>query len=149
MELILVNWNLCHITRQFFLKRKYSSISTTRHHKIGSKQNQMENELFQYIKSLQRNNQLVTRKIMFCRVIELLPMFKGEIYSSTFLKDAKNWFYFGFKPRYNLHYIIIYGASRKLSQGWEERVWIIITCVGMRHVPKVVNGTTINAIGDD
>ena len=59
---------------------------------------------------------------MFRIVIEVLPMFKGGIDSSTFLKDAKNWFYSGFKPIYNLRYIRISRASRKLTQGWEERV---------------------------
>ena len=86
---------------------------------------------------------------MFQKVIEVLPLFKGGIDSSIFLKDTKNWFYFGFKPRYNLRYIHISGASRKLPQRWEERVRSIIARVGSRQVPKVVNGITIPAIGDD
>ena len=77
---------------------------------------------------------------MFYNVIEVLQMFKGGIDSSTFLKDAKNCFYSGFKTRYNLSYIQISGASKTFPQGWEERVRSIITCVGRKHVPKVVNG---------
>ena len=59
---------------------------------------------------------------MFFKVIEVLSMLKVRIDSSTFLKDAKKWFHSGFKPIYNLRYIRISGASRKLQQGWEERV---------------------------
>ena len=94
-------------------------MSTTCHQKIGSKQNQMEKELFQY---LRKNNHRVTGTIMFRKLIEVLPVFKGGIDSSKFLKDAKNCFYSGFKPRYNLCYIRISGASIELPQGWEDRV---------------------------
>ena len=86
---------------------------------------------------------------MFRKVIEVLPMFKGGIDSSTFLKDANFWFYYGFKPIYNLHYIRISGASGKLPQRWEERVQSIITRVGRMQVSKVVNDITIPEIGDD
>ena len=109
----------------------------------------MEMELFHYIKELWKNNQQVTRKITFRKVIEVLPMFKSGIDSSTFLKDAKKWFYSGFKARYNLRYIRISVASIKLSQEWEERVRSIITGVGRRQVPTFVNGIKITAIGDD
>ena len=85
---------------------------------------------------------------MFRKVIEVLPMFKGGIDSSKFLKHAKKWFYSGFKPRYNLHYIRISGASRNFPQGWEERVRSIITRVGRSQVPKVFNSITIMEIGD-
>ena len=86
---------------------------------------------------------------MFRKVIEVLPMFKGGIDPSTFLKYVKHWFYSGFNPRYNLRYILISGASRKLPQGWEERVIRIITRVGRRPVQKVVNGIKNPTIGDD
>ena len=59
---------------------------------------------------------------MFCKVIEVIAMFKGGIDSSIFLKNAKKWFYYGFKPRYNFCYMQIPGASRELPQGWEEIV---------------------------
>ena len=95
------------------IKIKYSSMSTTRCQKIGSIQNQMEKELIHYITDLLKNNQRVKSKIMFQKVIEVIPMFKGRIDTSTFLKDAKNWFYYGFKPRHNLRYLRISGASRK------------------------------------
>ena len=108
----------------------------------------MEMELFQYIKDLWNKNKQVTRKITFRKVIEVLPMFKSGIDSSTFLKYATNWFYSGFNPGYNLRYIRIFGASIELPQGWEERVRSIITHVGIRQVPKVVNGITISAIGN-
>ena len=35
-----------------------------------------------------------------------------------------------------------------MPQGWEERVRSIITHVGSKQVPKVVNGITIPEIGD-
>ena len=86
---------------------------------------------------------------MFCKGIEVLPMFKGGIDSSTFLKDELIWFYSRFKPRYNLRYIQISGVSKKLPQGWEERVQSIITRLDRRQVQKVVNGIAVPAIGDD
>ena len=52
----------------------------------------MEEDCFQYIQDLQKKNQRIMRTIMFCKVIEVLTMFKGGIVSSTLLKDAKNGF---------------------------------------------------------
>ena len=48
-----------------------------------------------------------------------------------------------------MNHLQISGASRKLLQGWEEIFRSIITRMGKRQVPKVVNGTTVNAVGDD
>ena len=61
----------------------------------------------------------------------------------------KNWFYYGFKFRYNLRYVRLSGASRKLPKGWEGKVAEIITRVGRRQVSHLMEGLVIPAIQDD
>ena len=81
--------SISHNKVGIFLKRKYSSMSTTRRKKTVSKHDQMEKELLQYIKDHQKKNRRVTSKTTFCKWIGVLPTFKGGIDFSTFLKDAK------------------------------------------------------------
>ena len=84
--------SMSHNKADFFLKIKYSSMSTTCCQKIGSKQNYTEKECFSTSKTFRRRIKELRLQIMFRKVIEVLPMFKSVIYSSTFLKDAQKGF---------------------------------------------------------
>ena len=83
------------------LKRKYSSMTPRRGQIIGSKQDEMEKQLIGYIRELRGKNQRVTRNIIFRKALQLFPLFKGGIHSSTFLAGIKSWFYMGFKKDIN------------------------------------------------
>ena len=131
------------------LKREYSSMTSTLRQNIGSIQNQMENQVMEYVRELRSKNQRVTRVIIFRKVIELFPMFKGGIHCSSFMSAIKSRLYMGFKKRKHLHYIRLSGASRKLPKGWEGMVAAIITRVGRRQLTRVVEGLHIPAIEDD
>ena len=92
------------------VKRKYSSMTSTRRQNIGLTQNQMEKQVIEYIRELQSKNKRVTRVINFRKVIELFPMLKaGFIWDSNQGDIYVIFVYLGLQENYQ-------GGGRELSQ---------------------------------
>ena len=64
-------------------------------------------------------------------------MFKGGITSRDYIGTISNWFYYGFKRRFQLSYKRIYGSSRQLPRGWEKNNRKITHRVGKAQTPVI------------
>ena len=135
--------------KEVILKRKYSVMTTIKKQNVGLKQSEMESDLLTYIQKCTKRNVRVTRLIIFKKVTEFCPLFKGGIESAKFFASMKGWFYQGFKPRYNLRYVRISGASRKLPHDWEDRSQSNITRVARTQMTQCVDGITTPAVKDN
>ena len=86
--------------------------------------------------------------VVFRKVNNLYPLFKGGPGSDGYTSKMKSWFYHGFVRWYNLTYARISRASRKLPQGWEEKAANVSARVGRTQLQKRVGNTIIPAIPD-
>ena len=95
-------------------------------------QAKIEYGVFEYIQNLCSNNKRSTRLIIFQKVSELYPRFKGGTTWRYYMKKGRNEFYYEFKHHFQLSYTRISGASRKLCRGCDKKNRKIIHGVGRR-----------------
>ena len=144
--------SLSYMERQKVLKRKKSTTGEVRGQKkrpITKQQEDMEEALFAYIANLWKEKKRVTRTIIFKKALELYLLFKGGRKTNPkWMHQAKGWFYYGFKKRYNLSYTRVAGASRKLPSNWKELLESINRRVAKSQTPRKEGHLVIPAVPD-
>ena len=66
--------------------------------------------------------QRVTRTMIFRKVLDIDPKFKGGVKEDGYFDRLKKWFYYGFKVRHSLSVRKISGAGQKLPLNWEQKL---------------------------
>ena len=111
---------------------------------------QIETEIYRYVKELWKEKKKVSRLIILRKVLEINPLFKGgRANNPKWFKCIKNWFYHGFCRRYNLSYTRVAGVSRKLPPNWKELHGSIVTWVAKSQTPRKEGHLVIHHVPDE
>ena len=60
--------------------------------------------------------------MIFRKVLDIDPKFKGGVKADGYFNRLKKWFYYGFKVRHSLSVRNIAGAGQKLPLNWEQKL---------------------------
>ena len=101
------------------LKKKSISINA-RGRKSIQLATRTEKVLLAWLEERWKLDQRVSRTMIFRKVLEIDPKFKGGVESDGYLARLKKWFYYGFKIRNGLSNRKICGAGQKLPANWEQ-----------------------------
>ena len=110
--------------------------SNTRGRKVIDTQEQLEKQLFAWCKDTWDNSKPITRYIVFHKVIEIDASFLGGVNSPDFFARMKNWFYYGFKRRYDLSRRKISSIGQKLPDDWQIKREDIVLRVARCQTPR-------------
>ena len=129
---------LSKIAANKVLKKKSASMQSKIRVNIGSRYNQLEKEVIDYIEHLKSKNKRSTRLIFLNKVLDLDKLFKGGIGSTGLMSKIIKWLCYGLKIRFNLCYKRISGASKNMPVVWEAKAEQIVTHVASLQVEKLM-----------
>ena len=103
------------------LKKKSVSVNA-RGRKSIELSTRTEKLLLVWLEERWRLDQRVSRTMIFRKVLDIDPKFKGGVNSDGHLNQLKKWFYYGFKVCHGLSNRKSCGAGQKLPVHWEHAV---------------------------
>uniref|UniRef100_A0A7S4K8B3 Uncharacterized protein n=1 Tax=Odontella aurita TaxID=265563 RepID=A0A7S4K8B3_9STRA len=114
--------------RVTYIKSKIAKFAA-RGNALKGKKGVTENKIFDRITQIRDQNRAVMRHIIFSEVLKIDEKFLGGEGSHHFFKRMKQWFYDGFRHRYNLSYTRYDGSGQKLPKDAQENKLAINNCV--------------------
>lgn len=112
--------------------------------KLGTR---TETLLMAWLEQRWKLEQRVSRTMIFRRVLEIDPKFKGGVSSDGHLSRMKKWFYYGFKVRNGLSNRKICGAGQKLPDNWETKLTNMHARVRAQQDPEMRTDGTVRIRG--
>ena len=106
-----------------------------------------EKLLFTWLEERWRLDQRVSRTMIFRKVLDIDPKFKGGVTSDGYLTRLKKWFYYGFKVRHDLSNRKICGAGQKLPANWEQALLDMHGKVRAKQQPQMRADGTVRIAG--
>ena len=110
----------------------------------------MEKELLAWCKDKWNNNKSVSRGVIFHQALKLYPGHCGGLENPAIFERLKNWFYGGFKQRWDLSKRRVSSTGQKLPIDWETKGAQIVARVAGAQMPvQKPDGKLISGVKDD
>ena len=100
-----------------------------------------------WLKKRWRFDQRALLTMIFRKVLEIDPKFKGGVESEGHMSHLRKWFYYGFKVRHELSNRNICGARQKLPVNWEQKLIDMHGKVRAKKQPQMRSDGTICIAG--